>query len=153
MKKLNPKPKHTGGIGELESDDDIAELFRAKYEGLYNSVDTDEREMRRIKSIVENRARCTPSAVAAVSTADVVSAVHKLKQMKSDGDRGFMSNHLIFGGHYYFQEIAALVTAMFIHGVQPEKLLKASIISIPKNYSKSGTNEKTKLPTQITVSI
>ena len=100
-------------------------------------VQSDESEMQRIKSIVEDRAGCTPSAVAAVSTADVVSAVKKVKQKKSDGGRGFMSNHLIFGGHSYFQEIAALMTAMFIHGVQPEELLKASIVSIPKNYSKS----------------
>jgi len=137
VKKLNPKPSQARRIDNIDRDDGIAELFREKYERLYNSVHSDVEEMQRIEQQIGLEASRCPLSCAAVSAGDVVVAVKKLKQMKHDGDHGFMSNHLIHGGQCFFQEISLMMTAMFVHGVQPDDLLKASIVSIPKSLSKS----------------
>ena len=135
--KLNPKPSQARRIDDIDRDDGIAELFHEKYERLYNSVHSDEEEMQRIRQQVGVEARSSPLSVAEVSVLDVAVAVKKLKQMKHDGDHGFMSNHLIHGRQPFFREISQMMTAMFVHGVQPDDLLKASIVSIPKNLNKS----------------
>jgi hypothetical protein len=64
-------------------------------------------------------------------------AVKKLKPMKGDGDCGFSSSHLLHSSVLFRARLAALFTAMTKHGHQPAALLSASIISIPKDFSKS----------------
>jgi hypothetical protein len=49
VKKMNPKPTYTGGVDDMDRDEDIAGVFRTKYEQLYNSVPSNEAAMEAIK--------------------------------------------------------------------------------------------------------
>ena len=60
-------------------------------------------------------------------------AVNKLKSGKTDGDKGYMTDHLILAPERLHRQIAMLFTAMLIHGHQPDDLLLATITSIPKD--------------------
>ena len=41
-----------------------------------------------------------------ISASTVSDAVHSLKQNKNDGDKGFLSNHLIYASQLYFESLA-----------------------------------------------
>jgi len=108
-----------------------------KYCVLYNSVESDPEKMSALRGSIEaGSAAATPEAFA-VSCEDVSRAISMLNSGKGDGDRGLNSNHLLFSSRSFKAELAKLFTAMYLHGHQASALLKATIVSIPKNASKS----------------
>ena len=48
---------------------------------------------------------------------------------------------IIIHAHAYFEHLASLFSAMFVHGHQAAPLLQATIISLPKDFSKSLCND------------
>ena len=69
-----------------------------------------------------------------VSYDSVNEALKRLKHEKADGDRGFISSHLIYASKEYHRQVAHLFTCMISHGHHPDPLVVATIISIPKDY-------------------
>ena len=137
VKKMTPKPSLTDCINGEEGDDAIAKHFNLKYQALYNSVASDQNEMENIIDSV-NRSICNCNDCDfIIDTNDVMSAVQKLKSGKTDGDVGYNSSHLLYGSQLYFHHLSCLFTSMYIHGHQASPLLNATIVSIPKDYSKS----------------
>ena len=91
-----------------------------------------------IAEVIHSSVQETPPLSDAVINVDIVrSCVNKLKHCKNDGDMGFNSSHLLYGSALYFERLASLINAMFVHGHIASILLQATIISIPKNLSKS----------------
>ena len=63
-----------------------------------------------------------------------------LKKNKSDGNKGFNSNHLIYGPPRLKILLSILFNSMLGHGYYPTELLKSYIISIPKDRTASLSN-------------
>ena len=89
--------------------------------------------LRYIDSFINNELDELTSSDALILYVDVQESVNKLKSGKSDRDKGHMSDHLNLASERLHRQIAMLVSAMLIHGHQPEDLLLATITSIPKD--------------------
>ena len=68
-----------------------------------------------------------------VCVKDVHDAMLKLKHGKQDGQSGFSTSHLIYGGEKLELFLSLLITGMLRHGFTPEGMLLSTIIPIPKN--------------------
>ena len=138
IKKLYPKTIIAPSVNSLTDPTEIAECFAQKYKTLYNNVSPEERNMQTVHSCVEKDIRQVADlSQTEVSTKTIVEAVNSLKKDKSDGDRGYNSNHLLYAGLPYFEQLAMMLSCMLVHGYQPEALLLATISSIPKDARQS----------------
>ena len=137
VKKINPKPTNLCGVDGKQSHVDIANVFREKYEELYNSVPSDTSAMGSIKDQICTQLQNKRDHDFCITIDEIVKAVNTLKHEKTDGDKGFMSNHLLYASNVYFKYLAKLLSSMYIHGYYPKPLLNASIVSIPKDCNKS----------------
>ena len=66
-----------------------------------------------------------------------------IKKGKGDGNYGFTSDHLIYGGHRLHVLLSILLNVMLQHGYNVKDLFLSSIISISKDmktYLSSSTN-------------
>jgi hypothetical protein len=68
-------------------------------------------------------------------------AIQKLRLHKSDGESEFNSCHLVYGSSRFYCQLAQFYNALYIHSYLPDLFLNASIVSIPKDYRKSLTDE------------
>ena len=60
-----------------------------------------------------------------------------IKKGKGDGNYGFTSDHLIYGGHRLHVLLSILFNVMLQHGYNAKDLILSSIISIPKDMKTS----------------
>ena len=136
-RKQMPGKPTTDCINGIVGDDDIAEHFRQKYNALYCSVPSEASAMQRVeRRIQEAMGNCDMHEMR-INVEEITSAVRKLKHLKKDGDVGYNSSHLLYTSSLYYQELSDLFTAIYLHGYQPEVMLKGTICSIPKDGNKS----------------
>ena len=140
IKSLNPANKTIPtSVDGKQGSSEIAKLFRSKYELLYNSVPTSGSVLSGISNEIDDRLSHDPIDCY-VTPYMICTCISKLKKNKSDGDRGFNSNHLIYGCHRLNVILSILFNSMMSHGYYPQELLKSTIISIPKDRSASLSN-------------
>ena len=77
-----------------------------------------------------------------INVHDVKKAVKHLKQDKSDGDKGLMSNMILNAPVEWYRQLAKLFTAMNIHGHYCKELCKATICSLPKDLRSNLCDDK-----------
>ena len=65
----------------------------------------------------------------------VIKCAEKLKCGKSDGDIGFMSDHIKLAPHIFYVYLTMLYNAIVCHGHVPELMLKGTITHIPKDLN------------------
>ena len=71
-------------------------------------------------------------------TSDIIAqCIKRLKRSKSDGNYGFISDHLINGGKKIAHFIVYVIQEYLIHGYNANDLVLFSIISIPKDVRAS----------------
>ena len=133
VKKTNGKRSSPPNIDGVSDPQDIADLFRNKYENLYNCNPPDKYNMVKIGEYIEKSILSSDRDDYTANEGDVVKAVARLKKGKSDGDKDVFSDHIINGPPVLFKLIALLITTSRIHGHMPEDMLLASIASIPKD--------------------
>ena len=139
LKKINPTSKViSSSIGSANGYNKITKLFYNKYRSLYSSVPTDDKELRDIHDVINNR--LSTSTHITVTLDIIKQCIHKLKPGKDDGDLGFGSDHIINGSHRLHVLLSLLYNLMLLHGYTPIDLLKSSIISIPKDVKVSLSN-------------
>ena len=141
VRKLNPKPGVNCGINGFTNAKDIANELSVKYRQLYNSVPSDKIEMDNIEHHICNGTKECSTSDALVTYTEICKVVENLKREKSDGDRGLISNHLIYAGEEYHVQLSRLITSMLIHGHQPSAITGATIASIPKDYKGDLTSD------------
>ena len=111
----------------------IAEVFANKFEALYQSVPTDVNELEsiktRIKGLLINENSLDDCNI---NVNDIQKAIKMLNKQKSDGDKGFYSDHVILSTHKFMVLLMLLVNSMLIHGYNADDLLVSVIASIPK---------------------
>jgi hypothetical protein len=126
VKKINSSRQEPAAINKLTDHSDITEHFAVKYKELYNCAQND--------PVIITELKCKLQVSDMIVSIDMVSdAVKNLNHRKGDGDTSFSSSHLIYASQKYFSLLAKLLTAMLVHGHQPNALLLATIISIPKD--------------------
>ena len=72
-----------------------------------------------------------------ITPAHINTSISQVKNNKSDGHKGFNSNHLINGSNRMNVLLSLLFKAMLTHGHYPTELVKSTIISIPKDTTAS----------------
>ena len=118
---------------------DISEVFAKKYQALYSSVPTSPQEMDTLTEMVNGALTGETIANCKVFTSDVVKAVTKLNRGKRDGSENFYSDHIINASPKLYAMLAMLINCMVAHGYSPHKLLKSTIVPIPKDNRSSMT--------------
>lgn len=132
FKRYEPKKSCAYVIDGKTSCEDIARTFSDKYEDLYNCVPSDDECMRVVYDYAENAKFCKDSD-RIVTLLEIQNALDGLKANKGDGDRNFISNHLLLSCCQFLTQLSLLFTAIFTHGYQPKGLLIGTIESIPKD--------------------
>ena len=137
IKKLNPKMTDVPHINGFSQPEEVAECFARKYKALYNYSTQNKDDMQTINSYIDkglmHDADQLQNTLDELNEELLRTLIDSLKQNKSDGDRNYNSNHLIFAGDMYVSQLTLLLRAMTIHGHYPEALLVSSIVSIPKD--------------------
>ena len=117
----------------------ISEVFAKKYQALYSSVPTSPQKMDTLTEMVNGALTGETIANCKVFTSDVVKAVTKLNRGKRDGSDNFYSDHIINASPKLYAMLAMLINCMVAHGYSPHKLLKSTIVPIPKDNRSSTT--------------
>jgi hypothetical protein len=112
---------------------DITDHLAGNYNNLYNSVPSDEQNMKRIREFIDMNCGHCIERDRVVSHMEVSEAIGHLKANESDGDVGLMSNHLLMSSDNFQKQLSLLITAILTHGYQPQTVLLATIASIPKD--------------------
>ena len=119
----------------------VCDVFKEKYDHLYNSVSFDECEMQALMSKVKDMSSsscavgiCYDDHV--ITVTDVSKAISKLKVGKSDALEGLYSDHFKNAPIDLHVHIALLLSSMLIHGTSPMDMLLSVLVPIPKNLKK-----------------
>ncbi len=115
-------------------------FFYEKYNPLYNSVPYDKDEMNDIKCGIEDDLFKRGHNDYVISVADVIKSLAHLKQFKTDGEEGLMSDNIIHGTHSLYVLLTIVFNAMLIYGVSPDSMILGTMVPIPKNKKKSLCN-------------
>ncbi len=111
----------------------IAELFHNKYEHLFNLVPSDESKINNIKDFIEeNVIQCNHSDFI-VTEEEISKAIHELKNGKSDGDKGLISDHVKLAPRRFTTLLSILLSTARRHGYMPDEMLLSSLSSISKD--------------------
>ena len=133
IKKLNPKVRTPPTIDGKAEHQEIASVFMDKYQDLYNSVPVDPEVMQAVSSHISSNIVDYEESDRNVSKDDVTKALKHLKARKSDGNQGFMSDHVILSCDLFKDYVSQLITSIITHGYQPRDILLGTIVSIPKD--------------------
>jgi len=134
MKGSNKKLPTT--VDGVTGDENIAQVFLNKFEGLYNSVGYNNNNMEKIKQTVINKLTNESESLitdSLFSLDDFKCAIKHIHKNKFDGSLGMFSDHIIYGTDKLWQCLVRLYNAMTVHGVTPTELLCGTLIPIPKN--------------------
>ena len=101
---------------------------------------TNSTELDNINSEVDALLYQEDNSLCNVTPKIIGKCITSLKKNKSDGNKGFNSNHLIYGPLRLKVLLSMLFHSMLAHGYYPNELLKSNIISIPKDRTASLSN-------------
>ena len=131
-------------VGNASGSKKIAQLFHDKYKTLYNSMSTSEDELRLLRETLSVKLLfllANTSSLELVTPDLIKRCVSKLKKSgKGDGNESFISDHLINSCGRLHSVLALLFRSIIYHGHYPDKLLKFTIISNPKDAKASLSN-------------
>ena len=119
----------------------LNKLFHDKYKALHNSVSTSEDELRLLRETLSVKLLSANTSSLDLVTPNLIKrCITKLKFGKGDGNKSFTSDHLINSCSRFHSVFALLFRLLIYHGHYPDKLLKSTIISNPKDAKASLRN-------------
>ena len=144
----------TNVVDDVNGDIQIANLFKDKYERLFNSVQCSKEESELMKTQIDSEVvnvynttkTCESSNCVhchLISSTNVSTAVSKFKTGKVHDNSMIYSNNFILGTELLFQYLGLLYTSMVYHGYCPPSFICANIIPIPKG-SKANLSDSDK---------
>ena len=132
------KNNSTSIIDNVVGGDNIASLFKVKYEKLYNEFDNNNLDFDFISNLIVDKCKkniCFNSHD--INGENVCKAIKKLKINKNDPIYQISSEYIIKGSHLLHSFIAKIFNCFFKHGISYEKFNKSVIIPIIKDKRKS----------------
>ena len=127
-------------VDGMQGNEQIASLFKDKYDQLYNSVGYNVQQMaalqREIDAILSN-SNSRYGRFAEITVDDIEQSISLIKSGKSGGANGHSSDHVIHGTPKFFIHIALLFNCMISHGFAPADFRLSTLILIPKSKQKS----------------
>ena len=134
VKRINSSSAcKTISINNETDPEKIASIFCDKYAKLFSSVPSDAQRLVDIDDIISQKLTGMDHFEAIITGDTISEAVRKLKEGKSDGNLGLISNHLTHASDLFFNKFAQMATAILVHGHQPNNVLLSTITSIPKD--------------------
>ena len=138
-------------VDGVEGGSNIANLFKDKYECLFNSVKSshDEHNSMVTQLELDVEQNCIKDETCKVSecvhchlisSSDVLRAITKLKTDKVNDNGLVYSNNFIHGTDMMNQYLSILYTSMVFHGFCPPSFICANIIPIPKGSKVNLSN-------------
>ena len=85
----------------------------------------------------DNLLTCDEYLIHRVTPGIMALCITKLKSGKSDGNKGFTSDHLHNSGKRLHILLSLLFKSILFHGCSPHELLLSTIVSIPKDVKSS----------------
>ena len=120
-------PPHIDGHTDSS---DIADMFRDKYQILFNSVPSDTSH---VYDFLNEAVRRDDAGDYDITTGIIDKAISRLKSEKNDGDKGLWSNLVIHSTPEWRYLLSYVISSLFIHGHYPDELLLSTISSLPKD--------------------
>ena len=144
----------TNVVDNVNGDIQIANLFKDKYESLFNSVQCSKEESELMKTQIDsevvNVCNTTKTCESSncvhchlISSTDVSTAVSKLKTDNVNDNGMIYSNNFMHGTELLFQYLGLLYTSMVYHGYCLPSFICANIIPILKG-SKANLSDSDK---------
>ena len=143
VKKIKGKSSALpNAIDNVSGKEDIGNLFKGKFERLYNSVSYEQTEMDEVKThmngLIETCcARGICSAEHHVTVNDVLYGISCLKRDKKDSITSLNTNHFCLAGNKLAVYVSMLLRTMLTHGYCPGDFRLTTVVPIPKNPRKS----------------
>ena len=131
IQKMKPQSKVTPPHIDGHTDSsDIADMFRDKYQILFNSVPSDTSH---VYDFLNEAVRRDDAGDYDITTGIIDKAISRLKSEKNDGDKGLWLNLVIHSTPEWRYLLSYVISSMFIHGHYPDELLLSTISSLPKD--------------------
>ena len=115
--------------------DEISNIFKDKYENLYNSVGYQSQDLEKLTKDIEQRINdgCPTSTnhVHNISVKEVKDAITLLKSGKKE-ENCLYSDHFKAGSHRLIVTITLLFNCMLVHGIAPDEFLLGIMIPLIK---------------------
>ena len=124
-------------VDDVAGDEQISELFREKYESLYNSVSYDNDEMTTMIAEIEKSIAKQNCDLERITPKDISYGLKHVKPNKSDGCGMLYTDHFVNGTHLLFTLLSFMYNVMIWHGFSPDGLNKSTIVPIVKDKRKS----------------
>ena len=124
-------------IDGLSDNREISNVFKERYEAVFNDVPTLKEELNDVYSeIVNDVTHCTNFVD--ISVRDVKVTIAKLKRDKQGSEEERLSsNHFIYASEKLSVLLSILYKLMLVHGVAPPGMSAGTMVPIPKNRNVS----------------
>merc|ERR1739840_1626 len=126
-------------MDEHSSVEEITDIFANKYDILYNIVNYNTDDMKRLSDNIDAQIEngCNENGVTSdhthtITVQEVKDAICQLKQGKKE-ENGLYSNHFKYGTQRLYIMITLLFNCMLKHGIAPDDLLLGTMIPLIKN--------------------
>ena len=125
------KPACVDGTASPEG---IANMFKDKFQKIYNDNPTDEVELKTIIKDKNQKVKFGSHAKEFIVTVPMVKkAIESVKRGKSDGDLGLVTDNVINSPLRCYVLLSLLFSGMLVHGFTPDYIRRSVIVPIPKN--------------------
>ena len=126
-------------MDDHSSVEEITDIFANKYDILYNIVNYNTDDMKRLSDNIDAQIEngCNENGVTSdhthtITVQEVKDAICQLKQGKKE-ENGLYSNHFKYGTQRLYIMITLLFNCMLTHGIAPDDLLLGTMIPLIKN--------------------
>ena len=132
-------------VDGMHTEVEICDIFKAKFNNLYNSVQCNESEIDELNIAIQDDSvlKCEDGSCSFdhfITPETVKSAVRKLKVCKADANPLLSSDHILNACDDMFTHLSHLFNTMLSHCYTPSEMLLSTVVPIPKNLRKSLSN-------------
>ena len=124
-------------VDGIKDNKDISELFKGKFEQLFNCVSYNEGEMKvlnkDINKAINSELLIEKETNKLLISPDLVEkGIAKLKNGKNDGSLPLTSENLIHATNIFHGHLSLLFSVMLRHGCSPDGMLMGTMVPLPK---------------------
>ena len=119
-------------VSGASGEDEIADKFKAVYEALYNSADTNVEMAELLQEVDALIGETSQQEVAKITGSKVKEAVTLMKAQKGDISGGFTSDAILNAPDILFDHLAGIFRSFLVHGTVSSYLLACSFLPLLK---------------------